>query len=727
MKTCSCCILTFVCPQVFRIDISVSSMTSGGLARFLQVESLTVDEGGSAALRVNTSGVSRFLDAHSGGWSTPPSLMLLLTGPPAHGELLVRGGGVAEVGAAFTQRQLDNGEVVYQHDHSDTEADEILFSLVLQGSDLEEEGLLLYNGSISITVNPVNDQPFSLRTHAPNMAVVQGQSRALSPEELNTEDSDTPAQNIIYDVISGPSQGRLLLVYRQEKNGSAAERVEQAGRFSQEDINTGKLVYEHSGPLQPASFYFRVWDGHFNPVYTVFNIQVLRLNLTVNSQRDVPIQQGSSVAFIAAEHLDAVTNGHRVNVRYNVTREPRHGKVYLRDLSVSTFGQADIDRRQVMYMQTDMTTSSDTFTVVAWLPGTDVTSEEHHVNVTVEALLVRGNFTAIAGAKNRLGLDILDATPLAKLTNSNPTYEVIKRPRFGRIKKIIRITTSGEGNRETRERERDVGRFSHEEIKSGVIYYVARRGVDASGAEETVTLVLAASIFQPAVVELRFPVRHERAAEHQAPGSGPTASVTPPRRGGPGLNAGNSGGGDLASPNMSTDYVLLLVVGCSVVVLAIVIIIVVKCRSRATDEHANSNGKTDHAYAANGSELIDTAPTLPRPPDHLLPLSPRPSRTKRFATANGGSTHYSDSGDSWRAVSPIPVSIPQCKVIPLDTSDGIPAPGSNLGSEVDVNARYPYGVSDEPPEDWSSYDTQSDLPYPPRTTNPMLRRNQYWV
>lgn len=700
-------------------------MTSDGLARFLQVEPITVDEGGAATIRVNSSGVSRFLESHSGGWTKPPVLLLLLTGTPTHGELLVRGGGVAEAGATFSQRQLDGGEVVYQHDHSDTELDEILFSLILQGSDEEEDGLLLYNGTIPVTVNPVNDQPFSLRTNAPNMVVVQGQSKALTPEELNTEDSDTKPANIIYDVISGPSQGRLLLIYRQDKNGTLTERIEQAGKFSQEDINVGRLIYQHSGPLQPASFYFRVWDGHFNPVYTVFNIQVLKLNLTIQSLREVPIQQGSSVAFITSQHLQSITNGHHDNVKYNITREPRHGKIYLRDLTVHSFGQSDIEKRQVMYMQTDMTVSKDSFTVVAWIPGTDVSSEAHTINVTVEPLLIRGNFTAIAGTKNRLGLDILDATPLAKLTNSNPTFEVIKKPRFGRIKKIIRITSTGENNRETRERERDVGRFTHEEMKSGVIYYVARRGVDQNGAEESVSLLLSASIFQPAVVELRFPVRHASAAEQQAPGSGPTASVVPPRRGGPGLITGDTGD-DLASPNMSKDYVLLLGVAVSVIFLAIAIIIAVKCRSNGRDEIANLNGKNDHAYTGNGSELIDTAPTLPRPPDHLLPLSPRPLRSKRFINANG-STHFSDSGDSWRAVSPIPVSIPQCKVIPLDTSDqGIPTPGSVVGSEVDVNARYPYG-SDEPPEDWSSYDTQSDLPYPQRTTNPMLRRNQYWV
>ena len=53
-------------------------------------------------------------------------------------------------------------------------------------------------------------------------------------------------------------------------------------------------------------------------------------------------------------------------------------------------------------------------------------------------------------------------------------------------------------------------------------------------------------------------------------------------------------------------------------------------------------------------------------------------------------------------------------------------------SEVDVSARYPYGVADA--DEWSSFET-TDLPCPSHTSgqgqraasNPLLRRNQYWV
>ncbi|XP_059478684.1 chondroitin sulfate proteoglycan 4-like isoform X2 [Neocloeon triangulifer] len=708
--------------QLFNIDISVSSMTSDGLERFLKLEPIVVDEGGAASIKVNMSGVAHFLKSHSGAWTNAPAVMMLMTGAPANGEVLLQGGHLAEVGTTFSQKQLDTNHVIYQHDHSDTESDEILFSLVLQTADKEQEPILLYNGTIPVTIRPINDQPFSLRTNSPNMTVVQGQRKQLTTDDLFTVDPDTPAKEITYDIINEPKQGQLLMIYKEDRNGTIFEHSQKAGKFSQDDINHGHIFYEHSGPLQPTSFYFRVSDGHFNPIYTVFNIHVLPLNLSVKSSQAIAVPQGSSVSFITSDSIDAQTDGSRALVRYNVTSAPRHGKLYLRDVATSTFGQSDVDQRQLMYMQTDMTTSSDTFVISAWFPGTDVHSAPGQVNVTVEPLLVRSrNVNAVVGAKNRLGLDVMDASSLAVLTNSNPVYEIAKKPKLGRIKKIIRVLGhNGQGS----EREKDVIRFTHEEIKSGVIYYVAKKGVDQT--EDSVTLILAASIFQPAVVELKINLRHEK-IDHSS--SNIHSSVSPPRRGGTSLN-NNRDLENVVSPNINPDYVLFFWLIIGIVALAVLIVVTVQCRNRrrrCTDKTSTAAKGKEYAFgSANGaSELIDTAPTLPRPPENMLPLSPRPNRSNRFIN---GSIHYSDSSDSWRAVSPIPVPIPQCKVIPLDGTTLITEPNlPTSDSEADINVRYPYGAADEPKtEDWSSFDTHVELPNP-KSSNLMLRRNQYWV
>jgi chondroitin sulfate proteoglycan 4 len=210
--------------------------------------------------------------------------------------------------------------VIYHHDHSDTLRDNIHLSLLLEPGDV-----LLCNITLPVHVQPVNDEPFSLSTAAPHISVVQGQTVVIPRENLLTEDPDTSPDGLIYDVISGPSQGRLL--FRNETTNNMTPVV----RFTQADIDAGHMLYQHYGPLQPSTFYFRVWDGQFNPVYTVFNIHVLPLALNVTVGAPVMLQQGSSVAVITADHLLAVTNarteevgGYRQPLARNSSKNKSH-------------------------------------------------------------------------------------------------------------------------------------------------------------------------------------------------------------------------------------------------------------------------------------------------------------------------------------------------------------------------------------------------------------------
>ena len=98
--------------------------------------------------------------------------------------------------------------------------------------------------------------------------------------------------------------------------------------------------------------------------------------------------------------------------------------VYLHDVATRQFSQLDMDKKRVMYMQTDMTTASDSLELSASIPDSVAVVAGLELNVSVEPLLRLGNFTPIAGMKNKITLDILDATPLAKLTSSNPGYQV---------------------------------------------------------------------------------------------------------------------------------------------------------------------------------------------------------------------------------------------------------------------------------------------------------------
>ncbi|KAG7201656.1 hypothetical protein KM043_004386 [Ampulex compressa] len=660
--------------QVFQIDISVSS---GGLDRYIQAKNVRVAEGGSTQVIMNISGIVSFLQINAGIES--PAVLSRLVSQPSHGHVML----LPDLNVTtFTQPQVEGGKIAYYHDHSDTLEDRINFSLYLTPGHV-----LLCNTSLTVIVEPVNDQIFKLVTNAPYITVVQNQNQTITRENLLTTDPDTPPEEIMYEVISGPTYGRLLLLPFDQNSSE----VQQVAKFSQEDVDSSRLVYEHSGPLQAASFYFRVWDGLFNPAYRVFNVQVLPIRLNVTTPSPVSLQQGSNVALISENNVKLDTNARQDLVTYEVTIIPKYGVLYVKDTAVTSFKQTDILSKSVIFMQTDMTVSNDSLELSARLSG----FEQRHIRIEIKVLplMIINPMIALAGEKNRITLQHMDATPLAKLTSSNPIYSVIRKPKYGKIKRIIRSSSSSEEKRSTRERE--IVKFSHQEIISGVIYIVCRKipSMKYEGVADNFTFILAASIFQPAIGEYEFRVKLDM-DEYNITLGGPMDPV------------GHEGEMAIA-PNMSNDYLLILGMLLGVFLLGVVVIVTIRCRHNRYKHAEEEKPETTPA--------VGVMP-LPRPPDHLMPPTPH---LKRF-----GNDHNSVTASTPLPVLPTMTStLPQCKVIPLSPLESI------TGSEVDVSARYPYGVADG--DEWSSFDT-SDLPCQSATTqrtnnNPLLRRNQYWV
>ncbi|XP_053994110.1 chondroitin sulfate proteoglycan 4 [Hylaeus volcanicus] len=660
--------------QVFQIDISVSS---GGLDRYISAKNVRVEEGGSAQVIMNISGIVSFLQTHAG--IENPAVLSRLVSQPSHGHVMI----VPDLNVTtFSQPQIEGGKIAYYHDHSDTLEDRIYFSLYLTPGHI-----LLCNTSVSVIVEPVNDEPFKLTTKDPSITVVQNQNQTIARENLLTNDPDTPPEEIVYDVISGPTYGRLLLLPFNEN----ISEVRQVNKFTQHDVDSNRLVYEHNGPLQTASFYFRVWDGRFNPTYKVFNVYVLPIRLNVTVPGPVNLQQGSNVALISESTVNLDTNARQDLVVYEITSKPKYGVLYVRDGASASFKQTDLLSKSVMFMQTDMTVSNDSLELTARLSG----FEQKHIRIEIRVvpLMIMNPMIALAGEKTRITLKHMDATPLAKLTNSNPVYTVARKPRFGRVKRIIRSSSSSGEKRGTREKE--VVRFSHQEVVSGVIYMVCKKisTLEYEGVVDSFAFVLAASIFQPAVGEFEFRVKLDMDENNTTLG-GPMDPV------------GHEGEMAIA-PNMSNDYLPLLGMLLGVFLLGVLVIVTIRCRHNRYKHAEEEKPETTPA--------VGVMP-LPRPPDHLMPATPH---LKRFANDH----------NSVAASTPLPVlptmtsTLPQCKVIPLSPLESI------TGSEVDVSARYPYGVADG--DEWSSFDTSADLPCQSataqRANNPMLRRNQYWV
>ncbi|XP_063991894.1 chondroitin sulfate proteoglycan 4 [Diachasmimorpha longicaudata] len=657
--------------QMFRIDVSVSS---GGLGRYIVANPVRVEEGGSAQVLMNISEIIRYLRSKSG--ISNPEVFTRLTSQPSHGHVML----LPDLNITmFSQTQIEGGKVAYYHDHSNSLDDKIQFSL-----HLKQGHVMLCNVTIHVIISPVNDEPFKLVTKTPFITVVQNQTQTITRNDLLTTDPDTMPEELVYDVISGPTAGHLLMLSLEQNTSE----VRQVNKFSQQDVDANRLVYEHSGSSQSATFYFRVSDGRFTPVYTIFNVHVLPIKLNVTTPSPVSLQQGFNMGFVTEENIKLDTNARQEHVLYSITSPPKYGVLYVRDVGAVTFKHTDLLSKTVVFLQTDMSSSNDSFVVTARLSDYEV--KGIRVNIRVTPLMIIRPMVVFAGEKNQITKRFMDATPLAEATNGNPVYRITAKSRYCKLKKIIR--SSGE-KRSIRERE--ISRFSHREIISGLIYLVCRRlpTTDPEGLPDYFEFNLTASTYQPAngIFEIRLKSDPE---------------ISNSTLGGPMDPVGHEGEMSIA-PNMSHDYLMILGMLLGVFVLGVLVIITIRCRQR---RYKNTQD----------NKTSETTPTvgvipLPRPPDHLMPSTPH---LKRFGN---------ESMDI-AASTPLPThstmtsTLPQCKVIPLNPLESV------TSADADVSARYPYGVPDG--DDWSSFDT-ADLPCPPPTTNrranPLLRRNQYWV
>ena len=81
----------------------------------------------------------------------------------------------------------------------------------------------------------------------------QGQTRGIGQDKLESQDADNTASELTYTIVAVTQRGDLYL------NGT---KVDYGTRFTQKDINDGKLTYQHTGgPMETDGFLFVVEDG----------------------------------------------------------------------------------------------------------------------------------------------------------------------------------------------------------------------------------------------------------------------------------------------------------------------------------------------------------------------------------------------------------------------------------------------------------------------------------
>ena len=465
-----------------------------GIERYIESEDARVTEGGSVIFRkknFDTSGILTFIKEHrqaaSGGsdqyhqYLRAPQLELEITELPSHGEFTISKER-AKIGQRFSQSDIDMGFLAYKHDDSDTLVDYYGFAVYLIGDKSERYGdgrghsgdILLSDAIWNISITPINDRNFHLVSND-GMTVVQRQAKAITRNMLYTQDDDTPPEDIVYVIQNSPIHGHLVF------NDNITR---PATRFTQQDIDQRRIVYFHDGDgsLKPDQFRFRVSDLKFPPIYRHFRIHVTPLTLTLTNSSSIFIQQGTRMAYVTSYNMGSQTNGQRSNTYYNITSGANGGRLELNGAPSSMFSQINVDNEEVVYIQTVMTLANDSF--VATIVNQDAVKKNQLFKIVVLPLVKR-NGTLICNLSEGKNVPFqqhhLDASQLAGLTNSNPIYFVLEPPKYGKLMRIIKPSSSGSRGGDVNGkisvglkslRHKEVRQFTHEDIKNGVVYFV---------------------------------------------------------------------------------------------------------------------------------------------------------------------------------------------------------------------------------------------------------------
>ncbi|NXV81241.1 CSPG4 protein, partial [Atlantisia rogersi] len=416
-------------------------------------------------------------------------VVFLVTELPAHGQLLVAGVPLERSQPFFLQSYLATGRLVYIHGGDGTSEDRFGFKAWLQPRAQQpihppQDGVVI-SEAFNVTVTGSSQPPRVLKRQEV-LQVPPGSVVTLSQEYLDVANPSGSPAEMVYSVLQRPLAGHLANV---------RDPQEPITRFTQADINAGHVVFVATGTHASGPLALTLSDGHHPPALTSLEVEVLPAVSTAASPVLLEVPQDLNRAAMSHQHLLGATRLGAGNAMYRITRDPRFGQVQVNQKPVRGFSQRQLDRGEVTFTFTDLTSPEDSFQFFAMSRAVNRTGV---VNVTVRAL-VKAQPSSVwpRGTTALLDTSILDASELANRTQSIPVFRIRRAPHGSHLVRVPRDPGQPTTPIET---------FSQRELEQGLV------GLEVLDPEETdqplqsdsFIFELAAAGVPPALVSLGY-------------------------------------------------------------------------------------------------------------------------------------------------------------------------------------------------------------------------------
>ncbi|XP_074153019.1 LOW QUALITY PROTEIN: chondroitin sulfate proteoglycan 4 [Sminthopsis crassicaudata] len=475
------------------VAVSFEIPCSQRASRLWKNEGLWVPEGQRAEITRASLDASNLLASIPAADRPSHNIVFIVTELPTHGELWVGNNHLGGSQPYFLQSDLARGQLAYIHRGSGTQRDGFHFQASIQTGQrdsaqppIADHGPVI-SETFQITVRDVNEKPPQPQASRP-LQIVRGTQAALSRAQLSALDPDSSPEEIEYQVRRAPHNGHLLLV------GSQPPPV---ARFTQADVDAGRLIFVANGSSTLGIFQLSVSDGASPPVDTSLSVDVLPSSIEVRTRSPLEVPQGSNWAVVTQQHLFVISDQEEPDATYSLTHMPQHGHLLVSGRPQTSFSQKQVEQGEVAFSFTNFTSASDHFRLLSLARGANASAA---VNVTVRALVqTRAAEPWPQGATILLDTGILDAGELANRTQSMPQFRVLQGPRRGRV---VRIPEE----RDQEPRAQPVELFTLQDLQEGRIGLELSRpeGREPPRQHDGITFELSARGVPPAVASLDY-------------------------------------------------------------------------------------------------------------------------------------------------------------------------------------------------------------------------------
>ncbi|KAM3867993.1 extracellular matrix organizing protein FRAS1 [Diretmus argenteus] len=203
-----------------------------------------------------------------------------------------------------------------------------------------------------------NTHPPTLQVNG-SLLVPLGGFAPLPPTLLGVRDPDSPPEQLVFQLLQGPGNGRLVLFREEEEEeeegrGKEGRELSRDDTFSWGELRTGRVRFRHhKDKSRNGQFTLRVTDPQLFSQPETIDVQAVSMQPPrVVTLAPLPVEGRGATATVTKSVLQIDDPDNPADVLVMVLEPPRHGRLTRLhgDRALSQFKLEELSREQVKYI-----------------------------------------------------------------------------------------------------------------------------------------------------------------------------------------------------------------------------------------------------------------------------------------------------------------------------------------------------------------------------------------